>query len=302
MKNLNRVHLNALHAAEVIGRTGTLKAAAQELGVTPGAVSQHLIKLEKQLGHQLFERQAAGLRPTPFGAALLPELHEGFSQLEHALTMARGRGDGILTLSVAPNFAAKWLVPRLARFSRLHPGVSVRVEATSTLVDLDASDIDLAIRVGDGEYTDVRTEFLAPQEVFPVCAPSLAEALKVPADLKTAWILRDVNSVIPWQFWLDQFDMREEELPQGYAFTDGALCLEAAIAGQGVMLAWRFLAEDAIAAGQLVAPFEGCTATGLSYWLLSSKRRRPGLPVRAFSEWLKNEIAGSFAPPSASAG
>lgn len=294
MSELSRIHLNALRAAEAVGRTGSLKGAADEIGVTPGAVSQHLIGLETQLGHRLFERTAHGMRPTPFGEKLLPQLTEGFGHLERALAAARRRDESVLTLSVAPNFASKWLVPRLAQFSRLHSDIRVRVEATTILVDLDASDVDLAIRVGDGDYADVEKIFLAPQQVFPVCSPRCSERLKTPADLKSVPILRDVNAAIPWQLWLDQFGMSEDDLPEGYTFTDSALCMEAAIAGQGVMLAWQFLAQDAIAAGRLVAPFPGCQSTGLAYWLLRSVRRKPNAAMEAFADWLREEIAASF--------
>ncbi|WP_114388952.1 LysR substrate-binding domain-containing protein [Notoacmeibacter marinus] len=294
MSELSRVHLNALRAAEAVGRTGSLKGAATEIGVTPGAISQHLIGLERQLGHRIFERSATGMLPTPFGEKFLPQLTEGFGYLDQALLAARKRDESVLTLSVAPNFASKWLVPRLAQFSRLHSDIRVRVEATTMLVDLDASDVDLAIRVGNGDYPDVAATFLAPQQVFPVCSPDHAKTLKAPADLMAVPILRDVNSVIPWQVWLDKFDMKEEDLPEGYTFSDGALCLEAAIAGQGVMLAWQFLAQDAIAAGQLVAPFPGCQPTGLAYWLLRSERRRPNAAMTAFSKWLRDEVASSF--------
>ncbi|MCP1198840.1 LysR substrate-binding domain-containing protein [Notoacmeibacter sp. MSK16QG-6] len=294
MNELARIHLNALRAAETVGRTGSLKSAAAEIGVTPGAVSQHLIGLERQLGRRLFERSANGMQPTPFGARLLPQLTEGFSQLDQALAAARRRDDSVLTISVAPNFASKWLVPRLAQFSRLHSDIRVRVEATTILVDLNASDVDLAIRVGNGDYPGAASTFLAPQQVFPVCSPEYAKMLKEPADLKSVPILRDVNSVIPWQIWLDQFGMKEKDLPEGYTFTDGALCLEAAIAGQGVMLAWQFLAQDSIAAGRLVAPFPGWQPTGLAYWLLRSERRRPNAAMSVFSAWLQTEIETSF--------
>ena len=295
MKELRTVHLNGLRAAEAIGRTGSLKGASDEIGVTPGAVSQHLTKLERQIGHLLFERTSGGLRPTAFGSMVLPQLTEGFAQLERTLVMTRNHGSSVLTLSIAPNFASKWLVPRLAQFSRLHPEMRVRGEATSTLVDLDASDVDLAVRVGDGNYPEVVKTFLARQEVFPVCAPFLAERLKRPEDLTSVPILRDSNFAFPWSTWLTQFGISESDLTDGYTFTDSAICLEAAIAGQGVMLAWQFLAEDAIRQGRLAAPFEARAQTRFGYWLLQSKRRKPTPQMTAFTNWLQAEVAASFA-------
>ncbi|MEF2074102.1 LysR substrate-binding domain-containing protein [Consotaella aegiceratis] len=290
---LNRVHLNALRAADAAGRCGSLKAAALEMGVTPGAISQHILKLEAQLGHKLFERTSRGLAPTAFGTLVLPQLAAGFAQLERALVSAQNHAASTLTLSVAPVFAAKWLVPRLGRFSRLHPEIRVRLEATIGLVNPDASDIDLAVRVGDGNYPGVDKQLLLAQEVFPVCSPELAARLRQPRDILAVPILRDSNSVLRWSLWLDRFGIDERELGDGYTFTDAALCLDAAIGGQGVMLAWQFLAHDALAEGRLVAPFPERATTGLGYWLITSAARRSSPQILAFVDWIKTEVTAA---------
>src|SRR5690554_2003205 len=168
MRELNRVHLNGLRAIEVVGRNGSLQKAAAELGVSVGAVSQQIIKAERQLGRALFERTPRGLVPTVFGNAVLPRLRAGFREIEAALAVLRADDETTLVISVAPVFASKWLVPRLARFSRLHPDIRVRLDASVELVDPDASDIDLAIRVGAGNWPGIRASFLMAQEVFPV--------------------------------------------------------------------------------------------------------------------------------------
>jgi DNA-binding transcriptional LysR family regulator len=112
-------------------------------------------------------------------------------------------------------------------------------------------------------------------------------------DLCRAPIVRDANSTLPWSLWLDHFGIDEKALPLGSSFTDAALCLDAAIAGQGVMLAWNVLAEDALADGRLVAPFAHRAATGLGYWLVSSQLRRPTAAMRRFSDWVAAEMAVS---------
>jgi LysR family transcriptional regulator, glycine cleavage system transcriptional activator len=293
MKALNRVQLNGLRAAEAVGRLGSFPAAAQELGVTVGAVSQHILKLERQMGRALFERTARGVVTLPSAAAILAELTQGMTRLDHAVAQGLRQDVDTLVLSVAPVFAAKWLAPRLIKFGRLHPNVRVRLEANATIVDLDSDGVDLAIRVGPGGWTRVEAQFLLPQELFPVAAPAVAATIKAPEDLCRAPIVRDANSSLSWSLWLDHFGINEKALPEGSSFTDAALCLDAVIAGQGVMLAWNILAQDALADGRLVALFAHRAATGLGYWLVRSKLRRPTAAVQKFSAWIVSEIASN---------
>jgi LysR family transcriptional regulator, glycine cleavage system transcriptional activator len=293
MKNLNRVHLNGLRALEAAGRLGSLQRAAGELGVSSGAVSQQIIKTERQLGALVFERTPHGLEPTQSGRSLLARLSTGFRELDTAVELAAEQTECTLTISVAPVFASKWLVPRLARFRKLHPEIRVRLEATVELADPDRSDIDLGIRVGTGDWPRAKVEFLLPQEVFPVCAPELAARLAEPADLAKLPIVRDANSNLSWDLWLKPFGLSEDMLAAGDSFTDAALCLDAAIAGQGVMLAWQTLAFDAIRAGLLVAPFRERVNSGFGYFLITSATQREPKKVARFRDWLKAEIAAS---------
>ena len=133
MRNLSRFHLNGLKALEAVGRVGSLQAAAEELGVTAGAVSQHLIRAENQLGRPVFTRTPKGLAPTAFGTRLLARLTAGFRTLDEALAIADDDREKALTVSVAPVLAAKWLVPRLARFRAAHPDIRIRIDATTDL-------------------------------------------------------------------------------------------------------------------------------------------------------------------------
>jgi len=291
MQNLNRIHLNGLRALESVGRLGSLQRAADELGVSPGAVSQHIIKAEAQLGRAVFDRTQRGLKPTEFGARFLDRLTAGFRALDDAVASSRRHADDLLTISVAPVFASKWLVPRLSRYSRLNPGVQVRLDASVALVDPDTSDVDIAIRVGDGNWPDVKKEFLLAQEIFPVCAPDMAAGLREPADLLKVPVVRDANSNLSWNTWLSHCGLSEDQLQPGNSFTDASLALDAAIAGQGVMLAWPTLAEYALSVGTLVAPFPYRARTGYAYWLITSATRREDRKVRAFKDWMKAEIA-----------
>ncbi|MCV0397427.1 MAG: LysR family transcriptional regulator [Rhizobiaceae bacterium] len=291
MKNLNRFHLNGLRAVEAVSRLGTLQRAAEELGVSPGAVSQHVIRAERQLGRDIFIRTPRGLVATPAAEPLLSRLGEAFGRVEQALEAATKADRNVLTISVAPVFASKWLVARLSRFRQAHPDIRVRIDATTELVDLDAVDVDVAIRVGRGEWKDVRLERLLEQTVFPVCSPRLARSITSPADLANVPVVLDLNSTISWDTWLAPHGMSATDLRPGDGFTDAALCLDAAIAGQGVMLGWQTLAQDAIAAGLLVAPLPGRATTGNAYWLVTPRHRTPNVAVAAFRRWLRQEIA-----------
>ncbi|MTI00045.1 LysR substrate-binding domain-containing protein [Roseibium sp. RKSG952] len=294
MKNLNLVHLTGLRAVEAVGRLGSVKAAAAELGVTVGAVSQQVQKTEQQLGVQLFERRARSLVPTEQGLAIQPHLTRGMEALSTAVSTAASRRDNALTVSVAPVFAGKWLVWHLKAFNKANPGVRVRVEATIELVDPDMNDVDLCIRVGRGPYPGLFARKLLPHRVFPVCSPQIAGQLKTPSDLLSVPIIRDPGEMFSWNTWLEPNGLDKSRLPDGPTFSDGALCLDAAIAGQGVFLAWETLAGHALKTGQVVAPFPDRYETGFCYWLLSSSYRKPTPAMRAFSEWLIAELETSL--------
>lgn len=293
MNNLNRVHLNGLRALEAVGRLGSLRAAADELGVTVGAVSQHVARCESQLGRGVFDRSGRGIATTPFGRDLVERLTTGFRLLDEAVALSQHHADTVLTISVAPVFASKWLVPRLSSYSRRFPDIQVRLDASIAMVNPDASDVDIAIRVGDGNWPGVRTQFLLAQEVFPVCTPALAAGLREPRDILSLPLVRDVNSTISWDVWLAPFGLGEADMGHGYTFTDASLCLDAAIAGQGVMLAWQTLAHDALRSGQVVAPFRERAQTGYGYWLVTSAQRREARKVKDFKHWIGEEIAAT---------
>ncbi len=297
MKNLNLIHLSGLRAVEAVARLGSIKKAAEELGVTVGAVSQQVQKTEAQLGVQLFERQNRALLPTAHMLAMQPHLTSAMSSLSTAVaTTQRGR-EGALTISVAPVFAGKWLVWHLKNFNKAHPGIRVRVEATVDLVDPDTSDVDLCIRVGPGPYPGLIAEKLLNQRVFPVCSPALAEKIREPRDIGKLPIIRDQGQRFAWKPWLELFGLDESILKDGPTFSDGSLCLDAAIAGQGVFLAWETLAVYAVQSGQLVSPFPERPATGSSYWLISGRNAPRTKAKQAFGEWLKQELQASIGRP-----
>ncbi len=290
MRALNRIHLNGLRAIEAVGRLGSLRAAADELGVTIGAVSQQILKAEAQLGRALFERHPRGLKPTPLGQEIVDRLTAGFGELAAAVALAERRRDDVLTVSVAPVFAGKWLVWRLHRFNESHPDIRIRIDANVSVVDPNASDVDLCIRVGRGPWPNVTAERLVDQLVFPVCSPGIAQGLRRPGDLAHVPIIREPRSMFSWNVWLGPNGLDEGILGEGPIFSDASLCLDAAIAGQGVFLAWETLAAGALAHDRLVAPFPDRYPTGIAYWFVTPRIVRRPRAVRAFHDWLRAEL------------
>jgi DNA-binding transcriptional LysR family regulator len=295
MRNLNSVHLNGLRAVEAVGRLGSLQAAAEELGVSVGAVSQQVIKAEGQLGRLLFERTPKGMLVTEAGAPVLAALNEGFARLSEAVSMAQAKNECILTISVAPVLAARWLVFRLDRFTQRHPEINLRIDATTRLVNPAASDIDVAIRVGKGNWPGVRVEHLLDQIVFPVCSPAMAAHLKEPADILKLPAVIDANAMFTWEVWMKAAGLSGPPPVPRHAFNDASLCLDAVIAGQGVMLAWQTLAGYSLQEGRLVAPFGIRACTGDGYYFVTAEGAREPKKVRDFKAWIREEMAETAA-------
>lgn len=293
--DLNAFHLNGLRAVETVARTGSLQKAAAELGVSASAVSQQIARTEKQAGRPVFARTPSGLVPTEFGAMFAARLSAGFAELARAVALARHDQQCTLVISVAPAFASRWMVPRLSRFFARHPEILLRIDASTRLIDLDRSDIDVAIRMGDGGWPNVRTELLLAQEIFPVAAPAIADRLRSVRDLAEVPVLSDSNTMFSWDRWFAGAGAEPVVPLPGASFTDPILCLEATIAGQGVMLAWQLLAADALADGRLVAPFGARAASGLGYYLVTPDTGPDSRKVAAFRRWLREEIAATMA-------
>ena len=294
MRNLNSVHLNGLRALEAVGRLGSLQTAADELGVTIGAVSQQIIKAEAQLGRKLFERTSRGMVATEAGLPVLALLGEGFNMLSRAVSVAQRQDDTILTVSIAPIFASRWLVHRLDRFAAGYPDIRLRMDATTQIIDPGSSDVDIAIRVGAGKWPGVKAELLLAQEIFPVCAPALAGRLTAPADILALPAVIDDRAMFTWETWLREVGLSGAAMEERHIFNDASLCLDAVIAGQGVMLAWQTMASYALEHGQLVDPFGIRVRTGFGHYFVTPEGVREPRKVTAFKRWIRDEMAESM--------
>lgn len=293
MKRLNAFHLNGLRAAEAVARLGSLHRAAEELGVSASAVSQQINRTEAQVGRALFDRTRTGLVPSELGTRMAARLSAGFRELDEAVALAEDQSSNTLTVSVAPAFASRFLVPRLSRFFALHPEIMFRIDASTRLVDMDSSDVDLAIRLGNGEWPRVRAEKLIEMDIFPICAPSVAERLRSTDDLARVHLIGDASTMISWEGWFAAAGVPPVESLPGIVFTDVLLCLDAVLAGHGVMLGWQMLAGDALADGRLVEPFGVRAPTGLAHYFVTSQTRRVERKVALFKRWVLDEVANA---------
>jgi DNA-binding transcriptional LysR family regulator len=287
------IPLNALRAIEIVARRGALEPAAAELGVTIGAVSQHLRRAEARLGISLFERTPKGLVPTPQLVAQMPALRAGFQTLADALGALRKEEDDVLTLTVGSVFASRWLITRLGRFNAAHPDIEFRMVATGKLIDLARSDIDCGIRFGTGQWPETRADLIGGTRSAPFCAPAIADRLRLPADFAQVPVIRDQASMLSWEQWFSTTCMTAPPETTGPVYSDPTLAFDAAVAGQGALMAVDLMAADAVADGRLTRPFESWLDTGQGYWFVTSANRRVPKKVTLFRDWLAAEIAAT---------
>ena len=291
--------LNALRAFEAAARHLNFSRAADELSVTPGAVSQQSQNLEDYIGASLFKRTPRGLLLTDAAQTALPALREAFDRLAEAASLLTAAVDGRrLTLTAPPSFAAKWLVPRLGRFEVAHPQVDVWLSADMDLVDFATGDVDLAVRYGGGLYPGLETQKLMQETVIPVLSPELAAANPVaePADLTRHVLLHDGSpsadeSCPDWTMWLAARGVKGVDGTRGPRFNQSSLVIEAAVAGRGVALAKRTLAQDDLDAGRLVAPWPISTDVAFAYYVVHPKAKARLPQVKAFVSWITAEAA-----------
>lgn len=291
--------LNALRAFWAAARHGSFVAAAEELHVTASAVSLQVRQLEDEMGQKLFERTPRGLSLTNDGAAILPGVSDAFARLQETLIDDHATGDQqILTLSVAPSFATKWLLPRLDSFCTQNPDFDVRVMATHELTDFTKENIDLAIRYGRGGYTGVASELLMRESVFPVCAPRLLENH---ADADLRHLLRslpllhddspDQDETCPdWKSWLKAAGIEDVDAQRGSRFNQSIFVLEAAANGLGVALAKSSLVQQDFANRRLIRLSHDDVPIEFAYFLVYPPERSKRPAIAAFRKWIATEI------------
>ncbi len=293
--------MSALRAFEAAARLQSFSKAADELRVTPAAISHQIHALEEDLGVSLFNRRNRAVELTTSARMLLPGLTEAFAGIQNSVRRLRSHNDtGTLNVTASPSFAGKWLVQRLHRFQEQHPQVDVRISATDTMVDLTRGDFDIAIRYGTGRYPGLAVELLMSNEVFPACSPALLRdgpPLETPADLRHHALIHDQqvdrDPLAPtWSMWLRAAGVDGADAAHGLSFNNNVLALEAALAGHGVTLAYSTTAAADLTAGRLIRLFSLSLPDNFAYYIATAPGALERPKVKAFRDWLRQEADG----------
>ena len=304
--------LSTFRTFEAAARHLSFKKAAEELHVTPAAVSQQIKSLETYLGVLLFQRLPKALQLTEEGLAMYPKVRDGMDCLAAAVESTRRNTSLALNVTAPPSFATRWLVPRLARFSQAHAEVAIRISSNPENIDgpqtaleitQEASDprhdvSEVAIRFGTGIYPGYKVEKMLRPEYVLVCSPRLIDGetpLRSPEDLVNHILIHDESIPVPerrpsWHEWLKLAGVSGIDTERGPRFSNSILAQEAAADGQGVTLALRPQIEAEVAAGRLAIPFATAMPSTYAYYLVIPQSITERPVVSAFKEWLKAEI------------
>jgi LysR family glycine cleavage system transcriptional activator len=304
--------LNALRAFEAAARHLSFRKAAEELHVTPAAISHQLKALEDYLGVKLFRRANRRVELTPVAYAAASHLHEGFAAIVEAVELLRqGEQTNVLTVSAPPSFAGKWLMPRLHRFVGRHPEIDVRLSARMRSVnarlrglavradinDASLDEADLAIRFGNGDFLGMRIDRLLDLTVAPMISPQLtqgARAIRNPADLRQHTLLHDdtgyfASGRLNWDCWLEAAGVSGIDTSHGVHFSHANLAIDAAVDGLGIVVSALALAAADLAAGRLVRPFDLSVPADYAYYIVCDPTQAARPAIEAFRNWLLEE-------------
>lgn len=302
--------LSALRAFEAAGRHLSLTRAAEELHVTPAALSHQVRGLEEHLGQKLFRRLPRALELTQAGRRLLPGLSAGFAEFRQAVArVSDDRAPNILVVSTPPGFTSKWLAARLHRLLAAHPELEVRISSTLKMADFDRDGVDVAIRNLRHAHVlepELFAEYLVDLEVFPVCSPALCQrlgGLTKPSDLARTPLIHDISMLdkldnLGWGDWLAVAGVKGVDVSGGLSFNSADHAIEAAVEGAGVALAHSVLAIDDLRSGRLLRPFDLALPLKRAYHVVCPLGREAQPKILAFRAWIREEMCCGEAPPS----
>lgn len=285
--------LNALRAFDVAARHLNFRLAAEELGVTQGAVAQHVRGLEAELGVTLFERLPKSLALTGEGRSYVADVRRAFELLANATANLKPQPVK-LTVSTTPTFASKWLIPRLPDFTAKHPGHDLHILATDRISSFQTDGVDLAVRYGTPPFgPGLAAELLFEQDIVAVCNPGLFPAGGEPrnaGELTRYTLLHDVHNF--WPEYIDRFlGGGDPSLFRGISFSQTSHAIEAAIAGQGIAMATRAFVSTDIEAGRLRQVFDGVLRARAGFYLVKPRYRKSEA-VDKLQDWLWSQVRG----------
>jgi LysR family glycine cleavage system transcriptional activator len=294
--------LNGLRAFEAAARHMSFQNGAEELNVTPGAISQQIKKLEDILQQQLFHREGRAVSLTDAGKQLLPGLSSGFEQLDDTVQLVRQSSEHKhITISATPSFAAKWLVPRLEHWTAQYPDVDIRISASLSLANFSSDGVDLAIRFGSGDYADLNSSLMMEEFFVVVCSPIFVDGtnpIKSPEDLRNHTLIHvssgNTAAGLDWKEWLHTAGVDDIDTSRGLFFDDTGVAMLAAIGGQGVLLSRGALVAHDIAANRLALPFASDKASDkkleFAWHIVSPEEKLVRPEVSAFKAWMLSEV------------
>lgn len=280
--------LNGLRAFESAGRSLNFRLAAEELGVTHGAIAQHIRALEADLGHQLFERLPRSLALTDVGREYLVEVTRAFELLTQATAVARGDPHHVI-INVTPSFAARWLLPHLQEFRKACPEIELNILATGHTPDFRATNVDLAVRDGSAPFgAGIKSEMLFERKLVAVASPAVVSNLGLPKsvdDLSRFVLLHDMENEWP-DFLLHAYGTRHVTVEQNITFNLATLAIDAALAGQGIAVASRLYVQRDLDSGRLVQVIDTVLDSGRDYHVLLPSRSKNHRAAKAVWDWL----------------
>jgi LysR family glycine cleavage system transcriptional activator len=295
--------LNALRAFEATARHLSFSKAAEELHVTPAALSHQIRGLEDLLGLKLFVRGTRAIALTEPARLIYPGIRTGFETIREAVERLDSgtTRDRVLVVSSTPGLTAKWLVPRLYRFLARHPDIETRITASIEYAKFTTDDIDVGIRLSSGDHPDLYVEKLSDEWLLPLCSPRLLEGpepLRTPADLRRFTLIQvDLPGIVPtWADWMRTAGLDGIDSTRGLRLNVADHALDAASEGVGVVLAYKIVAARDIGLGRLVAPFgPQMPVPGRAYHFCCASGQERRAPIKAFRDWVFEEMAETHA-------
>ncbi|MEO7679945.1 MAG: LysR substrate-binding domain-containing protein [Sphingomonas sp.] len=288
--------IQSLRALEAAARRSSFSRAAEELGITHGAVSHRIRDIEERLGTTLFERRGNRMEPTAAARQLIPVVRQSLALIASVFPPPAIVGQHVLRIGVLPSFAANWLVPRLDAFHAKHPHIAITLDARLEMSKIGVRGVDAAIRYGNGRWPGLMVARLVGDTLFPACTPEYRARMKIDgsADFTRCHLLR--NSWHPWTPWFQKTGLAMPEPSDSVPYDDAGLMLDAVLAGHGIGLVRKVIAHDAIAAGRLVrlsaieVPFDGSY-----HFVRATAASARGQAITTFGEWLTARLHDDFA-------